>query len=492
MFPDSPIIWRTVQVSADKQATLAEQMGYGRFVAITAGVRLKLADISNAHVAYSLASVGARGKLENESTGPVLLEGAFIGDRTGILVPPGRTVFWECYEKSGEAGYEYAFEFDDGGILDEAAWTYQPTITTDGDGFDETKLACAAITHGGALLWIWGYCTTTDGDGETITGISLPAGIIPPYVANLNVPILCEQTIDGTPTEALGYIALTDTTAANRCIIQFRGASAFTNAKTSTMQWSGFIPLDIDKWTSISVTETWTTGTPASITEAIYRFVAKDICFQVGQWTSTDSNGATALSWPLFPSAPDIDSYMPAIAIQTHVDGVDATTYLNPLPLIDLANATEANRKATCQNFTTAIDAKEVTVCFAQVYPAAKNQSGWTSYDCDPTYTGTAPATNVVEKGYWSADGGVCAFLNYLSADDGNGATAVVTDLPMKPSGLMADFLIPAYQYQHTDTKRNPLARVDYSSENIQMDLMHALDDTEATKLYIGGVYPVC
>lgn len=473
--------------SADTVVTFADITGSGRLVATTAGIQLTLPEPGQY---LCEGGYGFEAVVDNEATGPIVLAGDFMGGKKGILVSPGQRVRLQCFPNM-TSGYEWVYEVS--GTHIESSGTYQPTATwTTADPTDITKAAYWSI--GSDLLFLSGYITVADGNAASDLTISLPSGVIPPNVG-IEVPLVASVVVDGTPHELLCYVDCSSATAATRQLIKFHNFTALTNGVASTIRWGGVIPLNADGFVSKSITETWTTGTPTSITESVYaKVLGPNLGIMFAQWSSADSTGATNLVIPMPYPMPDMDGYVAFPSILTWVDGSDVTTIQDPRGLLDLADNTEANRKATFNDFATCIDNKAVKLSLAMVFPIAS--AAWNTGDADPTYTldgtiATEPAGSVVEESYWAAHDGILGFFQYLSATDGNDCTAVTTEMPMKSPSVLIDTPIYAYQYQHTDTKRTPLAFYDYSAQNIAFLNLHKLDNGEATKIYVAGLLPV-
>jgi hypothetical protein len=169
-------------------------------------------------------------------------------------------------------------------------------------------------------------------------------------------------TAGATYSNPAAYVDCANSSDATRLIECFDFTQG-TDAKAIAIYIAGFS--EIGEWTSFDPTLTWTTGTPASITEAGRYIVVEGMCFFHYYLTSADGNGATALTITL-PVGCEYGSTDIALNSIQLVD----TTYSCPCAYINRDQMAASDRnKISFRNLSTATDAATVSVYVSGFYP---------------------------------------------------------------------------------------------------------------------------
>jgi hypothetical protein len=337
------------------------------------------------------------------------------------------------------------------------------------------------------VVWYSIYIVGTDGGGATDLTITAP---IVPADLDIDIPALeGVKTIDTTETTCGFYLDAADNTAENRKF-KLRNPGTFTDDAALAIRAFGFYPLSgatVNGWTSFTPSETWTTGTPASITKAGFYKVVDDFALVLYQTSSADSNACTALSVAAPINNLDINAHMAAGAIQ-----LNDTTYSNPLAYLDCNDAAQANRALTFRNFSTVADGAAVKVSVAAILQVAP----WLDWAAAATPSWSVAPASVAEVAKYTVRGNLCIALGYLSSSDGNAASTLTLTLPVVPAYSNGKVAIANYQTQHSDTNTHCMAYIDTTqaaaaSRLVNLDNMTACDDGEACTFSLVAVYPI-
>jgi len=124
--------------------------------------------------------------------------------------------------------------------------------------------------------------------------------------------------------------------------------------------WTAGI-VELAGWTSVAtaqISQSFTTGTPASITKKFRFYADGALAFFSYYWTSTDGNGATVLS---------TESIIPPRYAANHKHALVSTqlqnaTYSNCKCYVEANTTNPADREILQSAFSTATDAQTVTM----------------------------------------------------------------------------------------------------------------------------------
>lgn len=438
----------------------------------TAGIELSLPN-------PVLGLAGRRVKVFNSSAGNVSLfcSGKFLGAKNSVSIGPRETIDIQV-AKSGSTYYWSAT----GGEMDKwASWVPTVSWTT------------ATPTLSGSIYEyrvVDGICffnleiNTANGAGATAVTFTPP---VIPADLNLDVPVEAIACVDGTYTDALGYVDATNDTEESR-LIEFQALPTFTASTACMLRVTGCY--EVEGGTAFTGAETWGTADPGSITEVCREKRLGDVCLQFFQWSSADSNATSSLVCELAVPTPDRDGYIAARALEKA--GAGGATWSDPLGYIDAKASTAATRYLEFNDWTTGTDGQAIQAsafAFSEI-------SGWFSFDPDPTW-GTADPTSVTEKAYYSIHDGLCFFWVYLNSADGNGANSLELKLPVPCRYGSAEIGLFGYEIQHTDVEENPMAKIPADQAAaadrnvVEFDNWTTAADTEAISVYVAGIYPI-
>jgi hypothetical protein len=116
--------------------------------------------------------------------------------------------------------------------------------------------------------------------------------------------------------------------------------------------------------------------------------------------------------------------------------------------------------------------------------------SVWSSWVPTLTWTGTAPAVNIIVKARYTIIGNVCYFNVYHAADDGNGATGLTITLPVPPKDNDSFVCLNGRQKVGT-TWSSKICFIDDSTNTIQFNNFAACTDAQAMAINVSGFYEI-
>lgn len=458
--------------------TNANLNGSDMLVAKTAGICLTL-------------PAGVRGmsnkqfRLVNYSDGFIALAvksgGSFLSGSTCIVIP--------AYGAIDGRLVEYAVNSFRWKITGDYSESVQGTWTPTYVWATQTPTISSTI---GEFYFVEGACffnltiNLSDGKGSTgLTSYTLP---IQPADIDCKTPVETVVTVDGVETKLKGYIDQTDNTAANRLGKFFTNAT-LTDTKVCKYEISGMF--EVHGFTAFTPSETWTTGTPASITKVgrFKMFGDKAMGF-IYNTESADSNACSALTVAV-PNGiipPDYNTYCAFTSIEKA--GAGGATYYDVAGVVDQLDGTAENRLLKFLGFTAGTDAQAVGVYAAGVIEVF----GWQNFT--PTLAfGTATPGSITKVGRFHQYKGICFVSIYANSADGNGATSVVSSMPLPCRKSVGKFLIAGHEKQNT-TFYGSVCRIDatqavHASRTGSAVKFTTATDGETIMLYFGGHFPV-
>lgn len=359
----------------------------------------------------------------NTSTGYVSVAepngNGFVNSLKSIPIGPGESII--LFIQKDDYDSSDCYWAVSGGKMSAVMEGFTPTLSW--TGTDPASVATTATkTYIDGFVFASINITSSDGNGATALTVTTPV-TLPDY--DVEIPISAQQTVgSGTPVDMQAYIDCKNDTDESR-LIEFRNFQTCTDGSSFSIWISFFYPqFGTSDWT---VAETWTTGTPGSITE-----VGKTKLF--GEWVygligldSDDSNGASAISATLPVDTKDIDVEVPWEAIWTTDDDGASQIYEDPILYLDLDETAGASRILEEDDSTTATDAQLVGLYTQGFIP-------WTEleeYDVngEETWTTGTPAS-LTSKMKYTIENNMVIGAYYASSADGNGATALEVPLP--------------------------------------------------------------
>jgi hypothetical protein len=453
--------------------------GKGRFLASASGVNFDLP-------ATGEELYGKEFSLVNETAGWITASSSgseFIGGGNQICVGPYQAALAEYNRRAN-----YLYHISCTGVkMPKLASSHTMTLawTTGTPGAGTITQDFQYSYHDG-IMFFRGKVLTTDGAGATQLTCSLPKV---PYYTATKIPIRASKSIDGTVTDAMGYIAADETTEASR-VITFASPGTWTDDKTCWVEFSGWYP--VAGFTSYTPSETWTTGTPASITKAGFYKVVDGVVFGVYGTSSADNNAATQLVVlpPDRIHPPDTDTYVAVTGL-----ALSNATYTNPYAYLDSANATEASRAFTLTNPPTWTDGQAVAVYMTYAYELNGGQAFGTKITSSATWTTGTPGSQTVVGRYQVVDNQWCVFSAYITSADSNGATELTFAPPMVPALEDSRVMLDAYVLNNA-THVYPSAylaadETDIDDRLVAFDLFPTCTDATTVTVRVSGIYRV-
>lgn len=468
------------QYDASKAITASLMEQYGMFEATQDGIDFSLPAIAG--------SVGRRLRgreacFINGSSGYTTFssaDGEFVGGLEQFCLGPLESALVEC-NRTATAGHQFVVSGMKMPVADKShtatlAWT----TGTPGAGTITKEFL---YTYKDGIVIFRGRVSTTDGKGATQLTISLPKT---PYYAAAKIPIRATKFIDGTPTDALAYIAADQATAANR-VLTFADFGPWPDTKACSVEFSGWYPVrDFTSWTPTLV---WGTADPASITTVAKYKVVDGIVFAYYQSSSADNNACSSLTVSLPENVPPDTDVYPAVSALA----LSNTTYTNPYGFIDCANATEASRVLGFSGFPACTDSQAVAMAAAMCYEIDGGVD-WSDRVNAVWSTGTPASVTAVAR-YKVIDGQWCWFTAYLTSADSNGATELVMDAPMVALKQASRVQLNSYVLNNA-TNVYPSAYIaadedDGADRKIIFDLFPACTDGNTVTVRVTGMFRV-
>lgn len=407
----------TLRCASDTTVSETYAINYGRFIGTAANITFSLcnprgsADMDDREVEFVNASSGWQLILTSQD---------MVDQSDAIAIPPGGTVRLTCQSVSSVAPYRYAWSAEGqdlapkwAAVTPTLAWTTAtPTLST-------TSYRAQIID---GMLHFDYDLATLDGGGATALTITLP---FIPQTMSIVWPVTASVKIgSGNATNILGFIDTTSSTGETRQKVQFRNFQTLTDDAAARIRISGAIPL----WgaTSWTATLAWT-GTPTvTSTTAVYK-VADGVCYGGLHTIVSDGKGASTLTYTVPVPHNDVDQMVACSAIEA-IDTGGTPSYSNPIPYLEAANATAANRLFSFGALTALTDTKACTVSLSFQY-AVQGELAFTSSE---TFTTATPASYASSMRY-SVSNRKCRFQYYGTSADGNGCTGATITLPIVP-----------------------------------------------------------
>lgn len=468
----------TQVASSDASLAWTDVRGKGRFLASASGVNFDLP--AGAYDLY-----GKEFQVANETAGWCTARSSgeeFLGGGSQVCVGPYQSMLAE-YNKGSDGTYQISCS---GIKMPKLASSHTPTLawTTATPGSSTITKDLVYSYHDG-IVFFRGKVLTTDGAGATQLTVSLP---IVPYYTVTKIPIRASKSIDGTVTDAMAYIAADQATEASR-VITFANFGTWTDDKTCWVEFSGWYP--VAGFTSFTPSETWTTGTPASITKYGFYKIVDGVVFMVYGTTSADNNGATQLVvLPPVTCPPDTDCY-----IQTASLALSNVTYSNPYAYLDSANGTAASRAFTLTAPPTWTDGQADAVFISAAYELDGGQSFGTKITSTATWTTGTPTSQTVVGRYAVVDNQWCWFAAYITSADSNGCTGLTFKPPMTPVKEASRVMLNAYVLNNA-TNVYPSAylaanEADKDDRLVKFDLFPTCGDAQTVTVRVSGFFRV-
>ncbi len=473
--PGNPSEFIEVRKTSDYTITNDDITTRGHFVNTSYGITWTLPTPAATHHQKEMVFSNYTGEFTS-----VVCNSGFVDGNDGFVLHPYESAYVRCSEVGSTT---YRWQRDGHTPLVNARWqTWTPTLSwTTATPTLSTAIYRYIVIDGVCLFYI--NVASADGAGATALTATLP---ITPHDVDIEIPVKATQTIAGTATNALGYVDAANNTIENR-LLEFQNFSTWTDDAACSLEISGFYFVDDSSTTTASPTETWTTGTPASITNTMEHKVVGDICFFAYSTTSADSNACTELTVALPVVLRDKNDYIPVNAIQ-----LNNATYSDPDGYLDGTNNTGASRLLEFGEFSTVGDGQTVTVTVAGFYEVGDT---WRTYTDSLSWT-TATPTSVTQVARCTKIGPVGFFTTSMSSSDGNGATDLTCKTPIPAAYTSSKIPIANYQTQHTDTFSDPMAYIaanqsSAASRLVNFESLTTADDGEAVGVHLAGFYEV-
>lgn len=192
--------------------------------------------------------------------------------------------------------------------------------------------------------------TATDGNGTSAATLAPP--LVVPDI-NCKLAMAAHEKVDTTWSDPSGYLdAITDT-GADR-LLKFNNFTTFTAAGTVACALAIAFAFPIEGGTAWTPTNTFTTATPATLTNVGRYHVANGLLWLGVYQSSADGNGATNLQ---ITNPPLVAKYA-ARGIRLNAQELVNATYTNIGAYLNASDADVADRTIVFQNFATATDSQ--------------------------------------------------------------------------------------------------------------------------------------
>lgn len=478
---DNPSRFQVKRISSSTTLTEDDCQRWGQFIATASHITVTLPAPTSGLNQWEI-------QIDNAATGgyvSVACNGGFIDGSSGLALAPGESVALICVE-SAASTYKWTKQ----PRIAEATWLeWTPVLSFTGGSPSAIANGAYCLLDNGLVLYTLSL-STSDGDGATDLSVLLPT---PVADIDMDVPAQHgQQFIDGTPSACLPYVDQADDTFENRKL-KFRGFGTWTSARACSLRVSGFYFVSSASVTSVTPTEAWATGTPASTSPDIrYVILGGHTVFFTFETSSTDSNACTDLTVSGLPvSVPDNNNRIACSGIQAVGN---TPTYTNCLAYLEGGDDTEANRSLKFYGFSTGVDAEAIKVSVSGIYELG----GWTEYGSAlKLIWGTGEPAAPTKVARYRVHGGICLFAVYLTSEDGNGASSLAVSLPVAPR-YAAGVRLPvcSVQTQHTDTFDCPEAYIDHGQSTatarlIVFNKFTNADDAESVTVLAAGFFAI-